>query len=647
MSARHFWALVYIIYSTALVHISAAVCQYDSKYSDTYYSISVMLDTEQMFLVGNERISWRNTSTNAVSELYFKLDWNTLHKLHISDTRRIYTLSENLPDQNNGSITITKISIFNGPDLTSTIRYPESSDFPNNMAYCRILLPGGIAPGEIIELDLDFKAVIPSIAAGTGFTRQFIFAESWFPRVFSMSSDPSGTCLEEYGNNINTYASFKVNISVPDNYVIGASGELLNKVRNNEITTYTYSENDICDFVWTVDTNFLEFNDVYKHPSYHQVNLTLLLQPEHQDKSERYFNTAKNTLNYLVNLFGFYPYTTLTVIDVPRDAMAVDGKGYQTIITARSSKIPAENHYKPELDIIQGITSQYRLGFSDGETDRLFDSAFNIYLEAKVMQAVLGDYHEKFDLFNTSHNYQPLISYKGIPLIAYWGSVKNDFNETGTSRTTLISGVVKRDLAQYGEERIYNNTVRLILTLNKMIGDNEFNVIIRSFFENKLYNKPSAIEFAEHISTVTGYNWRGIFEDVLSNGNIVDYEVTAIDNRKDGTKSKEINSEMLSSSATFVKTGEISLPVDIGITFENGDTLMFEWDGEESPKTFEFTNSSDILYAEIDPLNKVLLDNNRINNSLRSNASLVGPARWINKCLFWIQNFFHILSSII
>ena len=82
------------------------------------------------------------------------------------------------------------------------------------------------------------------------------------------------------------------------------------------------------------------------------------------------------------------------------------------------------------------------------------------------------------------------------------------------------------------------------------------------------------------------------------------------------------------------------MPVEVLVTFENGDTRLFNWSGKERCKEFVFNGTSRVVSAQIDPDNKVACDIDLVNNSITNESSQNPIWKYAVKFLFWLENIF-------
>jgi hypothetical protein len=80
-------------------------------------------------------------------------------------------------------------------------------------------------------------------------------------------------------------------------------------------------------------------------------------------------------------------------------------------------------------------------------------------------------------------------------------------------------------------------------------------------------------------------------------------------------------------------------PVDVRVTFENGEQVTERWDGLDRWKLYGYTRPSRALTAQVDPERVLLLDVNYTNNSrtLRP-RSAAAATKWSAKWMIWLQD---------
>src|SRR4029453_9343091 len=91
------------------------------------------------------------------------------------------------------------------------------------------------------------------------------------------------------------------------------------------------------------------------------VEVTILLQPEHADQADRHFRAVSAGLRYMGLWHGRYPYATLTVVD-PRWGSGAGGMECPTLITAGPRIDPDPRGFTPEGVTVHEFCHQFFYG---------------------------------------------------------------------------------------------------------------------------------------------------------------------------------------------------------------------------------------------------------------------------------------------
>jgi hypothetical protein len=87
------------------------------------------------------------------------------------------------------------------------------------------------------------------------------------------------------------------------------------------------------------------------------------------------------------------------------------------------------------------------------------------------------------------------------------------------------------------------------------------------------------------------------------------------------------------------RLGEAVFPIDVQVTFRNGEKVREHWDGADRWKLFTYERGAEAVSAVADPDEILLLDVDRTNNS-RTLQPQAGAAatKWTVKWLIWLQD---------
>jgi hypothetical protein len=270
------------------------------------YDIDCTLDTENPRLMGNELITYYNQSPHTLNYLWLQLDENQ-HKgeldhhhfngnnmEEVMNAQVLYML-EQWKDLKEYGHNIESVTDANGAPLKYTI----------NGTMMRVDLPRPLKPGEnyAFRVKWNYKLVdrINGPWGRGGYERfekdgNYIFTISqWYPRL-CVYSDMEGWQNKQFtgrGEFALTFGNFVVKMTLPDDYVVGSTGECLNysslltpsqlerwkqaqtakepleivtldEAKKNEkskasksLKTWIYKADNVRDFAWTASRKFI------------------------------------------------------------------------------------------------------------------------------------------------------------------------------------------------------------------------------------------------------------------------------------------------------------------------------------------------------------------------------------------------------
>ena len=94
------------------------------------------------------------------------------------------------------------------------------------------------------------------------------------------------------------------------------------------------------------------------------------------------------------------------------------------------------------------------------------------------------------------------------------------------------------------------------------------------------------------------------------------------------------------------RRGEVVLPVDLLVRFENGEERRESWDGKATWKRFTYETKSRAREAILDPEGIYVLDLDHNNNSKTLERQGRAVARLALLWLFWVQNYLHLAAAL-
>ncbi len=612
------------------------------------YRINAKLIPEEKTILGSQDLSWTNKTETPVSELRFHLYLNafknnrtTFMKESGGSHRGFSGMEEGW-----GFIEIKSIKTQGDQDLTPTMEYIQPDDNnPYDQTVMRVWLPGPVMPGESIMLSMEFTSKLPRVFARSGYFGDFYMVAQWFPKI-GVLEDGDWNC-HQYHSNSEFYADFgtyEVNITVPRNYVVGATGRRTKGSENPDGTqTLTYYQENVHDFAWTASPDFVEFKESYtlQNPRV-KSEITLLIHESHVNQKDRYLQSLKNGLSFYSRNYGPYPYSTITLVDPAPGAAGAGGMEYPTFFTGGTMAWLPKGILMPEMVTIHEFGHNYWYGMvANNEFEEAWlDEGINSYSEVKAMTEYYGH--------NTS-----LINWKGIHI-----------GDLAMQRFRVLSGSHVDPILKNSWEfingnsystNVYSKAALMLLTLENYLGEDMMGRVMKTFFERWSFKHPQSNDFIAVAEEVSGQDLNWFFDTILKKPGKLDYAVDAITCREvreaeglfdengseSGSQSKE---KAYRSQVVVVRNGEWVFPQEIQIQFENGEIINEQWIGTSKWKKFVYDKPVKIHSAHIDPKRKVLLDVNFTNNSGLLQPNLTAPLKYGLGAMLEFQKFLSLIS---
>ncbi|GAB3962057.1 M1 family metallopeptidase [Spirosoma harenae] len=612
------------------------------------YQIDVTLDPAEKKLTGRETLTWRNASNDVIRELQFHLYLNAFRNEQSTFMRESGgQLRGDQIDLN------SKENPYGWIDVVSMKRRGESQKASEALAYeffqpddqnksdhtvIRVPLSKPVGPGETIVLDIAFRAKLPKIFARTGFSRDFFMVGQWFPKIGVY--EPAGTRYAKVGQwNCHQfhahsefyadYGVYDVTMTTPKDYWVSATGLFQSeKLHPNNTKTILYRAEDVVDFAWTASPHFQVVNDKWKRPSGGEVSLEVVMQPEHLAQAKRHLDAAKAALTYFDKYVGKYPFHNLTIVDPPLHASGSFGMEYPTLITAGTTWGMPTGARFPEMVTVHEFGHQYfmQLLATNEFEEAWLDEGFNQYYEGRIMDATYGVRQSQLDLFGFR---------MGDLESSRDGYVHQDNPAVGSS----FGNTWELTPGQYGV-LTYSKTATWLRTLEGLVSRPVMDEIMQTYFIRWKFKHPNGQNFIDIVNEIVpkrlgskyGPNMNWFFDQALYGDHVIDYELLSIRNKS------------AQSIITVQRNGDGKIPVDILVHFDNGKELMLFWDGKARQRQFTVSEDAKVLWATVDPKQKIYMDTNLNNNSLTLKPSSAPAAKFATKFLFWIENWMQWLA---
>lgn len=191
----------------------------------------------------------------------------------------------------------------------------STEDHPLHQDIIKVILSAPLLPGKRVQLQTPFRIKLPYAFSRSGYIGSSFQVTQWYPKpaVYDQYGWHPMPYLDN-GEFYSEFGSFHVSISVPEKYIVAATGNLVGEEIINHRKLLKYEEKNIHDFAWFADTSYL----IKKGETQVNGNPVELFVYYHK-KSEKAWDSAlsiiKQTLNTRGEWLGPYPYKTVKVVE--------------------------------------------------------------------------------------------------------------------------------------------------------------------------------------------------------------------------------------------------------------------------------------------------------------------------------------------
>lgn len=410
---------------------------------------------------------------------------------------------------------------------------------PDHIDIAKVELPKPLAPGEQLNMSTPFRVQVPSGEySRLGHIGRSYQITQWYPKpaVYDREGWHPMPYLD-LGEFYSEFGSFEVNITVPKNFVVGATGDLQNKKEiawldsiaaatasgplsskdslrpNAETKTIQFRQEKVHDFAWFADMRYHVLKGQVELPSGKEVTTWAMFTPDQADlwmNSIDYIN--KSVLNYS-KWVGEYPYNHVTAVD--GTISAGGGMEYPniTVIGQASSGF--------ELDVV--ITHEvghnwfYGILGSNERTHAWMDEGLNSYYEGRHMSLR----YPSSGVFGQQHGFMDRLA--GIQDYGYWGHYELGylFNARRGQDQKLDQHSANFTETNYGT-MVYGKTALVMKQLAAYLGQERFDACMQRYFEDWKFKHPGPDDLRLSFEQESGEDLSWAFVDMVQTTKKVD-----------------------------------------------------------------------------------------------------------------------------
>lgn len=658
-----------------LLHISAFAKATADKSADAQagtlgaprtanYDIDVTLDPAKRTITGSEVITWTNPGPIAAYSIRLHLYWNAFGNTNSTWLKQRHLagddpFAESTADDF-GYTNVTRLIRLNDDgsetDLMKTFNFISPDDQnTDDRSLAAATLVDAVQPGQSMRLRVEWTGKFPRNFDRTGAIGNYFFVSQWFPKLGVFEG--GWTAHQFFANSefFSDFASYDVRMTVPKGWTVGATGVEQSRTDSGDHTVHRYAQSDVHDFAWTTSPDFIERRQQFDMPGRAPVHMRLLLQPEHASLAERHFAGASAALKYYGEWYGAYPYPTLTIVDPPFQSES-GGMEYPTIFTAGTRWLSPKQSNDPEYVVLHEAGHQFWYGLvANNEVEfGWMDEGLNEYTDSRVQDVALQPNYLVQRFFGDFIPWQ----YRDIAL-----KRATDTNWMNAYRRNPDRDAISVPTAALWpgthQNMTYHKTALMLHTLERMYTWEVMQRVMSVYFSRWKFKHPLPEDFFAVVAEVTGKDQTWFIDQVYRSSNKFDYSVDRLTSEPiesrglfespDGLKFAEKKVEGQFRTTVVVRRLEAGqFPVDVLVTFSNGDQAREKWDGQGRWQVFTFDRPVKAVSAQVDPERVLLLDTNYTNNSkVMEPATDRASTKWTLRWIVWLQDLFMSTSFLV
>jgi hypothetical protein len=607
------WFFAFTFFTVALPN--------DYFQQEVNYKIDVILDDARHILRGFEKIEYINNSHDTLQFLYFHLWPNAYSSNSTSLAKQLF--------ESGG-----RRQLFDDPE---TKGYIDSIDFridgmratwnllPGFPDICRILLNDPVEPGDTINITTPFRVKIPDgTISRLGHIGESYQISQWYPKpaVYDIDGWHPMPYLDR-GEFYSEFGNFDVNITVPANYRVGATGNLQTRSEiewldslaadaswkitmyyggtlfppsSDRMKTLRYIAKDVHDFAWFADKRFnVMKGNVLMPDSGREVTTWVMFTNLQARLWQNALENVNTSIWYFSGLIGDYPYDNYTVIQSALSAgLGMEYPGITVIGYV-------DGGYTLDEVIAHEVAHSWFYA-ATGSNERRYPFLDEGITSAYTKRYMKRRYPERklWEDFLHNRNIARLLNIDEIPL-----ETLQELEWLAQTRENLDQPI---DLpaTSFSEDNyvhiLYVKAAMGFDYLRAYLGDSLFDSAMQTYYQHWKFRHPRPEDLRAEFETHTRMDLSWFFDDFLSTTKRLDYKLAGLNN----------NQLLVRNNA------ELASPLVIAGMI--GDTVVFEkWtEGFHGEKWIDLPAGNFDKFV-IDP-SRVMPEVCRLNNTIRTSG---------------------------
>ncbi len=494
---------IYCLFITTLLYLQA-YCQKNYWQQEVNTTIAVELNDSDKSLNGNCTFTYKNNSPDSLSFLWIHVWPNAYKNDRTAFSEQLLKLGRTdfyFSDENEKGY-INQL-LFTADGRTMTVE-----DHPLHQDIIKVLLPVSLAPGNTVTVETPFHVKLPHIFSRSGYIDNSFQITQWFPKpaVYDSKGWHEMPYLDQ-GEFYSEFGSYDVSITLPEKYVVAATGVLTDSRSAEGNKTLRYQQNNVHDFAWFADSSFILKKDTLRLGE-RILQIENYVLPANEDLWAKSVENTKSAIRTRSEWVGDYPYSKVTIVD--NIVSGGSGMEYPTITVLEASN-------KEDLDKIinheVGHNWFYGILASNERAHPWMDEGMNCYYDHRYLETKIipqDAEKEKPILKKKLPNYPDKLILRTLQFYHNDQPINTSSEKFSYLNYNLVA---------------YEKTAQWLLLLEREVGRNTFDKIMKIYYERFQFKHPYPHDFKDIAEEISGKDLTPIFKKLETKGRIFKQDV--------------------------------------------------------------------------------------------------------------------------
>lgn len=523
-------------------------CNITIAQTNVNYNIDVRLNDKKNTLQGFVQMEYKNVSSDTLNEIFIHLWPNAYSNQKTPFAKQQIKLKQTsfhyVKEEDYGSLTGVNFIVNN-----KAVEWLIDS---NNTELAKVILPEGLVPNQSITLGTPFNVKIPAPFSRLGQKKQQYQITQWYPKpaVYDKNGWNTMPYLDQ-GEFFSEFANFKVRITLPANYVVAASGELVTQSETKWLSeraawssdlgnadewysevpksadstkSIEYEIKNAHDFAWFADKRYLVEQDKIKlQGRTDSILIQTFYLPEERSLWHKAIEYTAKGLHFYNNTVGTYPYPAFSTVSGALGA----GSGMEypgvTVIGETGNENALETVIVHEI----GHNWFYGVLANNERAYPWLDESINSYYEVRYLreehpdQKLINEFPKVMEFLGLDefkHDYQNNLFY-------LFSARRNESQPIGESSEAFSS-------LNYGA-MVYGKGALAFDYLSYYLGEAKFDKIMQGYFKEYGFKHHYPEDLQNYFEAESEVDLSWFFEELIPKDQHIDFSIKKVKKKED------------------------------------------------------------------------------------------------------------------